>query len=162
MKNEQFIERLFCLEYNRLFVYAEACLVDQDFADVVVQDTFYEAVKNSDALLEHPNPAEWLVRTLRNKIRSCGRSMNRYLRRFLSRETACGLPDREDAPENRINAASVFFIMEKELRPDDFYLLRRIALDRVSLRTVSRELGISVGACRNRLERIRKKLRKYF
>lgn len=163
MKNEEFIEKLFFSEYEKLCTYAEHTLIDRDNADDVVQDTFHEAVKKFDVLISHPNPAGWLMQTLKHKIRDYNRSTARHLRRFVPIKKEHVLPyEEKDFDMGRSSIADIISTMKKELDPDDYYLVHRIAIEGASHLTVSKELGISVHASQKRLERIRKKIKKFF
>ena len=158
-QQNELIAALYQENYPQLLHYAENSLHDIDWAQDVVHDVFYEALDQAGKLSVHENPRGWLMRTLQNKITDNNRMYLRYIRRFLSldpevlEETAASEPD--------MLADSVTEILRKikeALDDAEFYLLRQLVLEQRSHAEVARELGISVGACQKRLERIRKKL----
>lgn len=163
MKNEEFIEKLFFSMYEKLYTYAEVSLINRNNADDVIQETFFEAVRKPETLMNHQNPAGWLMQTLKHKIRDYNRSTARHLRRFVSLEDEYDLPFIEaDFEIDKTSVADIIATMKRELNPDDYYLIRRIVIEGASHLTVSKELGISVHASQKRLERIRKKFKNYF
>ncbi len=71
MSSEQdaFFEQMYYNYFRKLTLYAGAQMRNQSRAQDVVQDTFHEALRHIDVLMEHPNPGGWLMTTLKNKIR---------------------------------------------------------------------------------------------
>ena len=65
----QWLEHLYRDYYGKLTIYAAATLRSQSRAQDIVQDTFHEALRHVDTLMEHPNPGGWLMVTLKNKLR---------------------------------------------------------------------------------------------
>lgn len=102
------------------------------------------------------------MQTLKNKLRECKRQLSRMGTMFQSLEE---LPEYYFLTEdNEIGEGvdSILANIEHHLTKDEFYLLRRIALDRASHLEVSKELDITVWTSQKRLERIRDKLLKLF
>lgn len=103
------------------------------------------------------------MRTLQNKITDNNRAHLRYIQRFLSLNTE-GMEQAAVYEPDEIED-SISEIMRKVMQAldkNEFYLLRRLVLEQRSHAEVARELGISVGTCQKRLERIRKKLYEVF
>ena len=51
-------------------------------------------------------------------------------------------------------------IVEK-LTPQEIQLLKRITMEGAAYKTVASEMNISIGSCQKKIQRVRKKLRKY-
>lgn len=158
------IEQLYQKEYAKMYSYALAVLADPEYAEDTVQDTFFEAIRHTDTLKDHPNIIGWLMSTLKNKIRKAQTAKSKQLLRFASIEE-------EKAQLAADNRDMEIVLMQKEcsinaikaiLKPDDFLLLKRISIDEADITTVANEFGISVPACYKRLSRIRKQLREKF
>lgn len=162
-QQNEHIETLYQEQYSKLFLYAKSCLEDRSWAQDVVHDVFYEALRQADELEGHANPGGWLMRTLQNKITDNNRAHLRYINRFLSldpegmEQAAVYEPDETEESISEIMRKIMQALDEKE-----FYLLRRLVLEQRSHAEVARELGISVWNCQKRLERIRKKLYEVF
>ena len=76
------------------------------------------------------------------------------LRTLLSLEAGEGLP--AGAPE----LMSVDLLFGDVASSEDFRLLKRVALDQCTMPELARELGVSVEACKKRVQRARKRLQK--
>lgn len=157
-QNERF-EALYQEQYPKLFLYAKNYLADHSWAQDVVHDVFYEALRQADELDRHVNPGGWLMRTLQNKIADNNRAHLRYIRRFLSLDTE-GMEQTAvyDPDEIEESISEIMRKVMQALNENEFYLLRQLVLERRSHAEVAHELGISVWNCQKRLERIRKKL----
>lgn len=158
---DRLIEQLHRDYFGKLTLYAAATLKNQSLAQDVVQDTFHEALRHIDTLMDHPNPGGWLMVTLKNKLREAERSRRRYLLRFLSLDTdLLTEPGREDPPPDRMR--SLLEQIQQALTPEEYRLLTRLTIDGASHLEVAKEFHISVYASQKRLERIRKKLYQQF
>lgn len=164
MTNEQsiFLEKLYRENQPKLLYYARVKLQNESLAMDVVQDTFHTAIQKIDLLMGHTNAPGWLMETLKNKIKDQIRFRNRYLARFISYDGYENCYLCEDTyvltDEHRKTVADILSNIEEYLKPQDFYLLKRIILDGASHREVAEELGITIWASQKRLERVRKDL----
>ena len=148
-EEDAFLEALYREFFPKLWRYALTALRDPERAREVVQDTFHEAVRRIDVVMVHENPRGWL---------------NRYMMRFLSLHSDLAQEDAALAQEGPCFSGTVDLLKEIRdfLPPEDWELLREIALEKRTYLTVSRELEINVWACQKRVQRIREKLRKHF
>jgi len=160
--SNELIETLFREYYSLLFRYAEISLQNADLAQDVVQDVFHEALKHQETLATHENPGGWLMQTLKNKLRECKRQLSRMGTMFQSLENLPEYYFLTEDDETGEGIRSILANIEQHLTEDEFYLLRRITLDRASHLEVSKELNITVWTSQKRLERIRDKLLKLF
>jgi len=74
-------------------------------------------------------------------------------------ERTCGT---ESAAKPLLTAEEMIECARQELTLEEFYVFKRIILDGVTHRDVAGELLISEWASQKRLERVRKKLKKFF
>lgn len=141
--------------YGRMVAYASSILGDQNLAEEAVQDTFCIFCTKADTTLQHENPQGWLMRTLQNVMRNMQRRravMNRLIMKSLQAEDLDGLLvyDEED----------VDLLYEDLAARADFQLLKRVVLDHCTMLEAAQEYGITVEACKKRIQRIRTCLKK--
>ncbi len=152
-------EALYRANYQKLALYAAAQLPDPKQTEEVVQDTFYTAWNDRETLLQHKAPEAYLMTTLKYKIKEFKRARQRYLHRFLSLDSE--FYAEAAAPGNAIPSSpdGLLKLIESNLSPEEWYLLRRYAFEGASHLELAKELGVTVWTSQKRLERIRKKLR---
>lgn len=155
-QNEQ-IEQFYKEMYGALYTYAKSALSNPPLAEEVTQDVFCIACAKSDEFLQSDNPKGWLMQTLKNVIRNVKRQqakMKRLAILSLTTEESDLLAtyDEEDVD-----------ILYGDMAPrEDFQIFKRIALDERTMKEVAAEFDISVEACKKRVQRMRKHLRKRF
>lgn len=151
---ETSVERLYKEMYPVLYAYAKRILDNSGLAEEAIQDTFCIACAKREQLLSSAEPRGWIMCTLKYVLRNIQRTQ-RKLKNLLSQ--AQGLEDFRCAGEDSLVSMDVLFgdVSDSE----DFQLLKRIALDRCTLLELSDELGISVEACKKRVQRAKKRLR---
>ena len=67
---DEFLKELMEVAYEKVYIFIEIRQTDKGFVEDVVQETFLEAYKKAEVLMEHPNPIGWLYVTARNKMMS--------------------------------------------------------------------------------------------
>ena len=154
-KKERF-EKLYKESYNALFLYAFARLRDRPLAEEAVQSTFLIACAKPQNLLESPNPRGWLTVTLKNVLRNMSSRNLRQLRLLERLLDAAQARPEEGGPE-----LLLYETLSNVLSKDEILLFRRTVFERCPLFEVAEELGITVHACRKRLQRAKKKVRNY-
>lgn len=153
-QNER-IGQLYREMYEILYVYAKNALNDSPLAEEAAQDVFCIACAKSDELLESNNPKGWLMQTLKNLIRNIKRQrakMKKLAIISLNSEESdlLGTYDEEDVD-----------ILYGDVSPrEDFQIFKLIALKDYTMKEAADEFGISVEACKKRVQRIRAHLRK--
>ena len=105
-----------------------------------------------------PNPVGWMKNTVRNTCYNMVRSQNRYLKLFLSLEALP--PDAEPSSTDYSQSSDLLQEIEDSLSPQEYALLKAIFIDGRSYLDLAEKLGISMWACRKRVERIIKKIRR--
>ena len=162
---ERLLEELYREMYSVLLCYANAALKDKALAEEAVQDTFRIACAKADDLSASVNPRGWLMLTLKNVLRNTRRELAALNQLFVSAvsiddeivlETYASGTDYE----KRIEDDEVSILYSDLLSPDEYRLLKRIVLQKYTIRDAAKELGISIESCKKRIQRIKKKLRK--
>lgn len=152
---EDQIENLYREMFQRLYIYAVNALGDSALAEEAVQETFCIACAKSDKMFACANPNGWLMATLIREVKQMRRQrakLSHLTLRAVTEETAdtsCGYDE-----EN------VDVLYGNMMNREDFQLLKRIVLDRYTMREAADELGISVEACKKRVQRAKKALKK--
>ena len=155
IETKKAIEYLYCEMYTRLCIYALNALNDVSLAEEAVQDTFRIACMKSDSLMESQNRQGWLTNTLKNVIRNMRRSQAR-----LNSIITAALSLDNLSPELSDDNSDFELYCTLVLGKDDHTLLKRIVIDKCTMLDVSKEFGISVEACKKRVQRAKRKLKK--
>lgn len=151
------IEELYNKMYYSLSAYAQSALNDRSMAEEAVQDTFRIACAKAGDLLSSPNPRGWLLNTLKYVIKNMVRS-----RAYLNSLIVASLDFDESIISGDTDVPDIDFLYSDLTDNEDYQLLKKIALDKYSMLEAAQELGISVEACKKRVQRAKKKLKKRF
>ena len=155
MTDAEFLEQLYRAHSQKLYLYARAVLKNDHLAEEAMQDTFHIACQKITDLRRSENPPGWLVQTLKNVIRNMERTHS-----SLCAALRTHLPYEEGTVGGRRDEKDVELLYGGILTDEEFLLLRRIALEGWTILDAAGELGISVEACRKRLQRVKEKMRK--
>lgn len=152
---EAFIKKLYLQMYDFLLEYAKASLGSVSLAEEAVQDTFVIAWKKQDALSISDNPEGWLVNTLKNVIsntRKSQNSANQLLQAYLAVNRITDTEAESQLP---------FEMLYQDLaETEELKLIREMAVDGCSYLEMAERRGISMEACRKRVQRAKEFLRK--
>lgn len=153
--DEEQITKLYQEMYGRMVAYASSVLGDRNLAEEVVQDTFCIFCTKAETTLQHENPQGWLMRTLQNVMRNMQRhraAVNRLMMKAFRVKNweALLVYDQED----------VDLLYGDLAARADFKLLKRVVLDGCTMLEAAEEYGISVEACKKRIQRLRTHLKK--
>ena len=147
------VEQLYKEMYPALHIYALRILADDALAEEAVQDAFCIACAKREQFLSSPNPQGWIMLTLKHVMQNILRSQAR-LQRLLSLDAG------ENLPAEAGELMSVDLLFGDVASSEDFRLLKRVALDQCTIPELAQELGVSVEACKKRVQRARKRLQK--
>ena len=141
--------------YGRMIAYASSILGDRSLAEEAVQDTFCIFCVKAETTLRYENPQGWLMRTLQNVMRNMQRhraAANRLIMQSLRIERLEELLvyDEED----------VELLYGDLAAHADFQLLKRVVLDGCTMLEAAQERGITVEACKKRIQRLRAHLKR--
>lgn len=147
------VEKLYKEMYPVLNTYAIRVLKDSNLAEEAIQDAFCIACAKREQFLSSENPQGWLMLTLKNVMQNMQRSLAKQKRLISLGDGSCVAADASDN-------ISVDLLFGDVSESADFQLLKRIAIDQYSIVELAEELGVSVEACKKRVQRARKRLRK--
>ncbi len=154
IEQSRLIEHLYMEMYDMLMTYARCSLQEEALAEEAVQETFQIACQKPESLQESPNPKGWLVNTLKNTIRNmkhnranAQRILAQYLEIRVDEELYCEDPLSLDTLYGNIADT------------DEFKLLKEFAIDGRSHLEMAKARGITVAACKKRLQRAKETLR---
>ena len=149
------IEELYLEMYDKLMVYARVNLDSESLAEEAVQETFRIACQKPDSICSSENPQGWLVNTLKNTIRNM-KSSRVIAKRIV--ETYMMTQLREfSVTEDRINLNVLY---ENVADTEEFKLLSEMAIEGRSHEEMARSRGITVTACRKRVQRAKETLQR--
>ncbi|MFC4305208.1 RNA polymerase sigma factor [Cohnella boryungensis] len=151
------IEELFQDMLYRMSTYAQNTLHDRSLAEEAVQDTFRIACTRADKLLSSPNSKGWLLNTLKYVIKNTIRS-----RAYLNSIVISSVDFDENIISIGADTPDVDFFYSDLANNEDYKLVKKVALDKYSMLEVAQELGISVEACKKRVQRAKKRLKNRF
>lgn len=148
------LDKLYLAMFQSLFEFALARLGDESLAEEAVQEAFQIACQKPDALWASPNPAGWVMNTLKNVISNQWKRQKTEQRfrsdvsvEMLSR---CGVEDSINPDLLHWNVSS----------SPEYRMIRAVTLDGKTYPELSRELGITLAACRKRMQRAKEYLKK--
>ena len=153
IEQRKLIEQLFLEMYEKLLTYARCSLPEASMAEEAVQETFQIACQKPDSLQKSPNPQGWLVNTLKNTIRNIKHNRanaERILAQYLH------VPDDRTFSEDELNLGALY---EDIVDTEEFKILKEYAIDGKSHLEMATARGITINACKKRLQRAKEKLR---
>lgn len=157
MNNEerQSIEALYLEMYDLLMSYAISSLQRDALAEEAVQEAFRIACMKPESLLASPNPRGWMINTLKYTIANQKRSSaaaTRVLAAYMSAQSQ----------ELLISGDNIKLeVMYQDVADsDEFQLLKEMAIEGRSHLEMAEKRGISVAACKKRVQRAKEFLRK--
>ena len=150
MKNEDQLRQLYIKHYGYLIRFARS-FVKNDLAEDLVQETFLIAQKRLDRVLSSENPTGWLINTLKNVI---GNTYQRrqFIYTKLIPETVI---DESGEYVYSVNDMYAGLIGEEALS-----LLIWVYCEDISYPEAASRLGISLSACKKRIQRAKLALKK--
>lgn len=150
------IGELYRQMYPVMLAYAGTVL-NPALAEEAVQDTFLVACRRADALFSSPNPQGWLMNTLKNTIRSMQKErkeMTVMLGRYLL--------DRYGECCSAEEALPMSLLFGNMAGTEEFRLLYELVIVGKSHKELAEARGISLTACRKRVQRAKETLKKFF
>ena len=148
------IEEFYLEMYDRLFIYARSALDNESLAEEAIQETFRIVCMKPEDLLSSPNPKGWIVNTLKYTIQNMKRSRDKanvLLTQYLAANSSVAFS------EDRISLEVTY---ENVARSEEFNLIKEMAVDGRSHLEMAQSRGISVAACKKRVQRAKEFLRR--
>ena len=149
------IEALYFAMFEKLRTYARSSLKSESLAEEAVQETFSIACQNPEKLLTCDNPQGWLLVTLKNIIRNMKR--NRIATQMILTEYLLAHNENLISPEHMVDLKLLY---ENVADTEEFRLLVELAIEGRSHEEMARARGITISACKKRVERAKKILQK--
>ena len=149
------IEALYLELYDKMIVYAESALGSRPLAEEAVQETFRIACQKPQSVCTSPNPQGWVFNALKFTIKSM-RSNQASAKYLLDMYMFTQAEELTAAPDH----VSVDVLYENVANTDDFQILKEMAIERRSHEEMAAKRGISVNACKKRVQRAKEKLQK--
>ncbi len=161
MTEEQmaYVERFFKEHFWELQVHAYRFLGEWKGTEDMVMDAFSIACEKIDVFVRSENQIGWMKIAVQNVCWNFLRRQNRENRLVTDWEdlTEDQIPATEDPlPSELIERCKTL------LRKKDFRLLYEAVILEIPMDKLAEAHGMSEGACRKQVERIRKKLKKFF
>lgn len=149
------IESLYLEMFDKLFIYARSNLDNDALAEEAVQETFRIACQRPEKLCSSENPQGWLVLALKNTIRNM-RSNRATAKRIV--EKYLMVQFQEDAlSEDKL---SLEILYGSVADTEEFKLLSELAIEGKSHKEMATSRGISVNACKKRVQRAKETLQR--
>ena len=149
------IEKLYLEMYDMLLNYARCTEDGEALAEEAVQETFRLACQKPEQLLQSKNPQGWLVKALKYTLRNMKRSrthawaiMSAYL--LANQKDVVFLEDR----------MCMQLMYEDISKTKELALLKELVIDKKSCLEIAKAHGISVSACKKRIQRAKETLKR--
>lgn len=152
MDKRRYMDGLYRELYPVLLRWAERSVPGQ--GEDFVQEAFCIAWTKRMELFESANPAGWVVKTLKNILRNHRRQQGRRVR-LVGGEAVEWVEDPWDAYSELVLRSDCCAV----LSPEERRLFDRALLQGESCPAIAVDLGIPLGACQKRLQRLTAKLR---
>jgi len=149
------IEELYREMFDKMMAYACCSLENEALAEEAVQETFRIACQKPEQLCQSANPQGWLVQTLKYTIRNM-QSNRATAKRIVEKYLMTQFRDLSFS-EDRLD---INVLYENVADTEEFKLLAEMAIEGRSHLEMASSRGISVDACRKRVQRAKETLRK--
>ena len=146
------LDELYRKLYRYMFTFAMGQLKDEDLAMEAVQETFAIACSRAEYIMTSENPRGWLMEALKHVILHIKREFAYMQKLYLTFE----IQDKSVY----VTDDNVDIMYSDLIHESDFQMLKKVALERISMMQLSEELGISVSACKKRVQRTKERMRK--
>ena len=153
--NKLKIEELYFEMFEKLKIYACCSLDNEALAEEAVQETFRIACQKPEQLCESVNPKGWLVQTLKYTISNI-KSNRAAAKRIVEKYLMTQIKD-FSLSEDRLD---LHILYEDVADTEEFKLLVEMAIEGRSHLEMATSRGISVSACKKRVQRAKEALRK--
>ena len=148
------IEVFYLEMYDQLFLYAQNALKNESLAEEAIQETFRIVCTKPEDLLSSPNPKGWIINTLKYTMQNMRRNRDRtnaLLNQYLATYTS------DAFSEDRIPLEVTY---ENVAHSEEFQLIKEMVVEGKSHLEMAQARGISVDACKKRVQRAKEFLRR--
>lgn len=155
---DKFFNELMEMAYDKIFTFVSRGESDLEFAQDVVQETFYEAYRKIELLMEHPNQMGWLYSTAKNKKMKLGKRRGGIYQ--LNEECEDNL-EAENSGEVEFGEIELAETIKASVSEREYEMLRDYYLNGYNSVEVADKYGIDRGTIRMRISRLKKKLKEH-
>ena len=148
------IAQLYLEMYDMLITYAQCSFKEESLAEEAVQETFQIACQKPDKLFASLNPKGWLVNTLKFTIRNIKRrreNARQILSSYLIAQKECVA-----FSEDKLCLQVMY---EDFSHTEEFKLIKEMVIDGKSHLEMAEARGITVNACKKRVQRAKEVLK---
>ena len=148
------IEILYIKQYTMLITYAIRALHDKVLAEEAVQETFRIACQKADVLCKSENREGWLINTLKYVIANMERKQVRANRKLDEYKTLL-----VGFPETNSNHIDLDLLYKDISATKEYILIKELVIEQKSIHELAEKRGISIAACKKRIQRAKQFLR---
>lgn len=149
------IETFYKDMYDLLLIYARNALENESLAEEAIQETFRIVCTKPDDLLSSPNPKGWIINTLKYTIQNMKRSRDKA--NVLLAQYMAARSNSVAFSEDRISLELTY---ENVAQLEEFQLIREMVVEGKSHLEMAQSRGITVAACKKRVQRAKEFLRR--
>ena len=149
------IEVFYLEMYDQLFLYAQNALKNESLAEEAIQETFRIVCTKPEDFLSSPNPKGWIINTLKYTMQNMRR--NRDGANVLLAQYLAAHSNSDAFSEDRISLEVTY---ENVAHTEEFRLIKEMAVEGKSHLEMAQTRGISVDACKKRVQRAKEFLRR--
>ncbi len=154
-EQDKFFNRLYTDMYEEIYRYIRRITNDNRIMDDILQETFYEAYRKIDVLIEHENYRGWVYKTAKFKALKL---INR-MHSSDGKQVDLSFAQIQEAGKQDDYDCITYADYEEILTAEEYRFLMKHYVEGYTLAELADEEHISVGAGKMRLYRIIKKLR---
>lgn len=152
---DQIFNELMEKAYGKLYIFVSKGCTDKEFAEDVVQETFLEAYRKMDILVEHPNIMGWLYTTAKNKMLKLSSKREIYS----PLDEGFNNVECKEVSGDSYGEIELAETIKSSVSEKDYAILRDYYVNGYSSEEVAERHGIDKGVIRMRISRMKKKLR---
>lgn len=152
-REKMFLEQSFQETARALAGYAYASVKDWEVAAELVQSVYVVACKKIEDLMKSENPKGWLFQTMKYKIYEHERAVQKNV------QLICKIMEQtSNYPRYAEMELDLDILYESDTTKEELSLLKRFYIEGETMREIAAADGISVEACKKRIQRARKRL----
>ncbi len=154
-EQSRMIEQLYHEMFDKMKIYACCSFDNEALAEEAVQETFRIACQKPEQLCESDNPHGWLMQTLKYTIQNIHKKQ-KSTKRLVEQYLVTQVKD-FSVLEDKIDLNTLYGVIADT---EEFKLLAEMAIEGRSHLEMANSRGISVSACKKRVQRAKEVLRR--
>lgn len=153
---DKFLKALMEENYEKVYIFISRKQNDKNFVEDVVQETFMEAYKKADLLVNHPNPMAWLYLTARNKMMKMTAKKKEICTLDIGR---VNLLEDFKAGEVEYGEIELAAVIRDSVSETDYKMLCDYYVNGYSSTEIADKYGLEKSGVRMKISRLKNKLR---